>query len=178
MKVMEPGMSDARRGHPVLADLFRQNTWANLATIDACAAADPALLDADAPGTVGTLRDTLWHVIDAENHFLAALQDHPDAASIPDLEGACGDLATLREHAVRIGDALVAWADEQATAKIVAGNWGDGPYRVPASMFAAQTIFHGTTHRWQIGEALEKFGAIAPDTDAWSWWESTGETDS
>jgi uncharacterized damage-inducible protein DinB len=169
-------MSDPRQGHPVLADLFRQNTWANLVTIDACAAADSGLLDTDAPGTVGTIRDTLWHLIDAENHFLAALQGHPDAASIRDLEGAGGDLAALREQAARIGDALVAWADEHATATMVEGIWEDGPYRVPAAMFAAQAIFHGTIHRWQIGEALERFGAAAPDTDAWSWWESTAET--
>jgi uncharacterized damage-inducible protein DinB len=166
-------VTDTPRGHPVLADLFRQNRWANLATIDACAAADPALLDVDAPGTVGTIRRTLWHVIEAENHFLAALQGHPEAAHIPPLARNGGDLSTLREHAVRIGDALVAWADDQAIGTIVAGVWSDGPYRVPASMFASQAIFHGTTHRWQIGEALERFGVEAPDTDAWSWWEST-----
>jgi uncharacterized damage-inducible protein DinB len=169
-------MSDTRRGHPILADLFRQNRWANLVTIDACAVAGPALLDADAPGTVGTIRRTLWHVIEAENHFLAALRGHPHAANIPTLPGSGGELARLREHADQIGQALVTWADEQATDVILEGIWGDGPYRVPASMFAAQAIFHGTTHRWQIGEALERFGAEAPDTDAWSWWESMVES--
>jgi uncharacterized damage-inducible protein DinB len=165
-------MSNTHTGHPVLADLFRQNRWANLATIDACAGVAPSWLDIEAPGTVGTIRQTLWHVIEAENHFLAALQGHQDAVHIPTLDGIGGDLATLRPHAENIGDALVAWAEELASNAIVEGIWSDGPYRVPASMFVAQALFHGTTHRWQIGEALERFGAEAPDTDAWAWWES------
>jgi uncharacterized damage-inducible protein DinB len=165
-------MSDAITGQSVLANLFRQNRWANLATIEACTGMEPALLDAEAPGTVGTIRDTLWHVAEVENHFLAALNGHPNAASLAPLEGSGGDLVTLRRHAERIGDALVAWAEAVANDEMLTGIWGDGPYRVPASMFAAQAIFHGTTHHWQIGEALELFGVEAPDTGGWAWWES------
>jgi uncharacterized damage-inducible protein DinB len=165
-------MTDPQLGGSILANLFRQNQWANLATIDACAAADPALLDVDAPGTVGTIRQTLWHVVNAENHFLAALQGHPDAAHIPALEAPDGDLAALRAHADQTGAGLVAWAETAGGDAMVTGEWGDGPYRVPASMFAVQAIHHGTTHRWQIAEALDRMGAEGPDTDGWSWWET------
>ncbi len=165
-------MTDTITDHPVLANLFRQNQWANLVTIDACAGADAAILDADAPGTVGTIRRTLWHIAESENHFLAALSGDPNAAGIAALEGSGGDLATLRAHAQRIGDALIAWAESVEGDTMLTGVWEDGPYHVPASMFAAQAIFHGTTHRWQIGEALERLGVEAPDTDAWEWWES------
>jgi uncharacterized damage-inducible protein DinB len=165
-------MTDQTTGHPILANLFRQNQWANLATIDACVAIDPALLDVEAPGTVGTIRETLWHIVNSENHFLAALQGHPDAAHIAALEAPGGDLAVLREHALRIGDGLVAWMEQAKSDPMLRGEWGDGPYHVPASMFAAQALHHGTTHRWQIAETLERFGAAELDTDGWSWWES------
>lgn len=164
-------------GNAILKNLFRQNTWATLATIDACLAADPALVDAEAPGTVGTIRETLWHMVEADNHFLAALQRNPDAAHIDRLDIPEGDLRSIRAHAERIGNELIAWAGEVEGDPMLQGEWGHGPYRVPASMFAAQAIHHGATHRWQIGEALVRFGVEAPDTDGWSWWESGGTTD-
>lgn len=157
--------------NPILGNLFRQNQWANLTTIDACAEIDPAILDAEAAGTVGTVRETLWHVVGAENHFLAALQGHPDAAHLPDLETA-GGFPALRAHAQRIGDGLIAWAATIDGDPMLTGEWGDGPYHVPASMFAAQALLHGREHRVQIGEALWAMGIDPPDVDAWSWWES------
>ena len=163
---------DTHPGHPVLVNLFRQNQWANLTLIDACRDIDSELLDVDAPGTYGTIRDTLWHIVNAENHFLAALQGHPDAGNLAALTAPEWDLETLREQAVRIGDDLVAWADSIESDPMLEGNWGDGPYRVPASMFAAQALHHGNIHRWQIAEAMERFGIDSPDSDAWSWWES------
>ena len=159
--------------NPILVNLFRQNQWANLTTIDACAAADAAMLDAEAPGTFGTIRGTIWHVINSENHFLAALNGDPDAGLIEMISGAeDGDFATLRGHASRIGDGLVAWAAAIEGDPMVQGEWGDGPYHVPASMFAAQALLHGREHRVQIGEALWRAGVDPPDVDAWSWWES------
>ena len=169
-------MSDRHAGHPILRNLFRQNQWANLVMIDACAATDATILDADAPGACGTIRETLWHIVNSENHFLVALQGHPDAAGIAILEAPHGDLGALREHAARIGDGLVALASEIADDPMLSGEWGDGPYQVPASMFAAQALLHGREHRVQIGEALQHAGIPAPDVDAWSWWESFGES--
>jgi uncharacterized damage-inducible protein DinB len=169
---LEVGFVTSLTGNPILTNLFRQNQWANLAVIDACRGANAKLLDLDAPGTCGTIRGTLWHIVNAENHFLAALQRHPDAGNIGALSDMGGDLGSLREHAVRIGDDLVEWTESVEADPMLVGNWGDGPYCVPASMFAAQALHHGATHRWQITEALARFGAAAPDTDGWSWWES------
>jgi uncharacterized damage-inducible protein DinB len=163
--------------NPILANLFRQNRWANLAVIDACLGAKTELLDLDAPGTCGTIRGTLWHIVNAEHHFLAAFRGHPDAGNIDHISATGEDLAELREIASHIGGGLVEWAESVTADPILAGNWGDGPYRVPASMFAAQALHHGATHRWQVTEALARFGADAPNTDGWSWWESQPATD-
>ena len=97
---------------------------------------------------------------------------HPDAAHIDVFSAPDGDLAALRDHTVRIGDALVDWAEGAGGDVMLTGEWGDGPYHVPASMFVAQAIQHGATHRYQIAEALDRVGAEAPGTDGWSWWET------
>jgi hypothetical protein len=59
---------------------------------------------------------------------------------------------------------------------MLAGEWDDGPYRAPASMFAAQALLHAKEHRAQVQEALERAGIDGPDLSAWAWWASL-ETD-
>src|SRR2546427_417893 len=43
--------------------LYRHKTWATLALIDFCKGVDDAVLDATTPGTYGTIRDTLRHLV-------------------------------------------------------------------------------------------------------------------
>jgi uncharacterized damage-inducible protein DinB len=165
-------MDDAQTPNPILANLFTMNLWANLALIDACAVADPQLIDAPAPGTFDTIRATLWHMIEAEHRFLAALQGEANAG-LTSLAGSHdGDLSTLRVYALDAGEGIVAWAENVAGDPMLSGEWDDGPYRAPASMFAAQALLHAKEHRTQIQEALERGGVEAPDLDAWTWWES------
>ena len=40
----------AQRGHPVLAELFRHNLWANLTLIDLCATLPDEILETNVPG--------------------------------------------------------------------------------------------------------------------------------
>jgi uncharacterized damage-inducible protein DinB len=165
-------MDDAQTGNPILANLFNLNLWANVALIDACAALDPAMLDAAAPGTFDTIRATLWHTVEIENRFLAALNGEETAGKRPLARGHDGDLSTLRVYALGIGEGLVSWAEAVVGDPMLRGDWDEGPYHVPASMFAAQAFLHAKEHRTQIQEALERAGIEAPDLDAWSWWES------
>lgn len=165
-------MDDAQTRNPILANLFSQNLWANLALIDACAEVDPAVLDAAAPGTYDTIRGTLWHMIEIEHRFLAALQGEENAGLKPLGGSGHGDLSTLRVYALGSGEGLVAWAEGVAGDPLLSGEWDDGPYRVPASLFATQAILHAKEHRTQVQEALEQAGIEAPDLDAWTWWES------
>jgi uncharacterized damage-inducible protein DinB len=165
-------MDDAQTGNPILANLFGLNLWTNLALIDACAALDPSVLDADAPGTFETIRATLWHIIEIENRFLAALQGEANAGLKPLTGSLDGDLSTLRVYALGTGEGLTAWAESVSGDPMLSGDWDDGPYHVPASMFAAQAILHAKEHRIQVQEALERAGIDPPDLDAWAWWDA------
>ena len=165
-------MDDTATGNPILANLCEFNQWANLTLIDACADLDTALLDAAAPGTFGAIRSTLWHVIEIENRFLAALLGEENAGHKPLPGSPDGDLSTLRVHAIDSGEGLVAWAEGVAGDPMLHGEWDDGPYQVPASLFAAQAMLHATEHRAQVQEAMDRAGIEPPDLTAWAWWES------
>ena len=53
-----------------LADCFRYNLWANLRLLDACACLSDSQLDAPAaPGTFGSVRETLMHLFTAEEGY-------------------------------------------------------------------------------------------------------------
>jgi uncharacterized damage-inducible protein DinB len=46
-----------------LAEIFKYNRWANLELLNACAALTDEQLDTRAPGTSGTVRELLMHVV-------------------------------------------------------------------------------------------------------------------
>ena len=49
-----------------LPDFFTYNRWANLRLLDACAHLSDAHLDATTKGTFGSVRETLMHLLAAE----------------------------------------------------------------------------------------------------------------
>ena len=66
-------MTDAQQGQPVLAELFRHNLWANLTLIDLCLTLPGEILETNVPGTFGGIRETLTHMVGAEERYLLAL---------------------------------------------------------------------------------------------------------
>jgi uncharacterized damage-inducible protein DinB len=50
----------------LLATLFRHNRWANLRLLDTCAGLSDAQWQAGVLGTYGSVRDTLVHLLAAE----------------------------------------------------------------------------------------------------------------
>jgi uncharacterized damage-inducible protein DinB len=49
-----------------LLELFRHKTWATLRLIEYCQSLDDEHLDATIPGTHGTNRETLRHLVESE----------------------------------------------------------------------------------------------------------------
>ena len=56
-----------------LDHILRHNTWATRALIEFCRALDSARLEANAPGTYGTLSGTLQHLVGAEQWYTKLL---------------------------------------------------------------------------------------------------------
>ncbi len=165
-------MDNSASGNPILANLFRLNQWANVELIDACAQLGDDVLDAEALGTLGTIRQTLWHLVDLEHRYLAALSGDANAWFLTLAGGPDGELATLRVLALDTGEQLVAWAGVTSGDPMLSGIWRDNPYTAPASVFAGQTLLHGKEHRQQVQEALLRRGIATPALSAWNWWST------
>jgi uncharacterized damage-inducible protein DinB len=161
-------MTDAQSGHPILADLFRHNLWANLTLIDLCATLPDEVLETNVPGNYGGIRETLAHLVGAEERYTAALRGGPERRN-PTLEETAPDLATLREHARQSGEAFVAYAETVAGNPILQVTWRGQPYEMPAALFLVQAINHATEHRTQIKTALTQAGISPPELDGWTW---------
>ena len=161
-------MTDASRGHPILAELFHHNLWANLTLIDLCATLPADVLGSDVRGTYGGIRETLNHLVGAEERYLAALVAGPERRN-PTLEEIAPDLSTLREHARQSGEGLIAYAatiEGNPTLHVI---WRGQSFDMPAALFLVQAINHATEHRSQIKIALTQAGITPPELDGWTW---------
>jgi uncharacterized damage-inducible protein DinB len=58
----------------ILGKLFEHNNWANLTIIQACSALGDEQLDAEPrSATKGSIRRTLLHLVDSQQHYLSLL---------------------------------------------------------------------------------------------------------
>jgi uncharacterized damage-inducible protein DinB len=94
----------------VLLELYRHKTWATLRLIEHCQSLDDAQLDATIPGTYGTIRDTLRHLVGAEERYFWEVTGNRLAEPFPDgpvpLAELAGRIRRFVERAgVRIGAA-------------------------------------------------------------------------
>ena len=169
-------MTDAHRGHPILAELFRHNLWANLTLIDFCVTLPDEILETNVPGTFGTIRDTLGHLAGTEEGYLAGLVGDtgasPNLATLRERALKAGEvlaLSIVREHAVKSGEGLHAYAETVEGNPKVQVTWHGQSYEMPAALFLVQSINHATEHRSQIKIALTQAGISSPELDGWTW---------
>ena len=161
-------MTEAQRGHPILAELFRHNLWANLTLIDFCLTLPEEILQTNLPGTYGGIRETLNHVVGAEERYLLALAGGLERPT-PSLEETAPDLATLREHARQSGERFVAYTGTVEGNPTLDVTWHGQSYKMPAAFYLVQAINHATEHRSQIKIALTQAGITPPELDGWTW---------
>ena len=67
--------------------LYRHKTWATLRLIEHCQGLDDADLDATTPGTYGSIRDTLHHLVRTEESYFARLTGRRLSESYADETG-------------------------------------------------------------------------------------------
>nr|MDQ3044026.1 DinB family protein [Chloroflexota bacterium] len=99
---------------PGLRDLAKHNAWATAQVISFCQKLDVPALDATAPGTFGTIIETLRHIIDSEAGYLFRLTGAWPTHPWPD-DYAVG-LDVLAERAAVLAATLERFLD---------GDWDD-----------------------------------------------------
>jgi uncharacterized damage-inducible protein DinB len=150
-----------------LPDFFEFNRWANQTLLDFCAGLSEAQLDATVPGTYGSIRETLLHLLAGEEgytrHFTGA---YPTTPGLDDLTTFPG-IDELRRRAEKSGTELTRIATEADLDQVFLLD--DETYECPAVILLIQAIQHGVDHRSQIATVLSQQGLEAPCLDAWCY---------
>jgi uncharacterized damage-inducible protein DinB len=161
--------------------LFRHKTWATLRLIEYCQGLEAEHLDAAIPGSYGTIRQTLRHIVGADEGYFSILTREPfptrEAAAAfvnadPLPEGPV-PFDVLAERIRRLGPRWEELAEDADLAgREVTSTDG---WRWPAAVILGQAIHHAADHRTHIMSILGARGLELPgpnDLDLWGYAEA------
>jgi uncharacterized damage-inducible protein DinB len=149
-----------------LPDFFRYNLWANLRLLDTCARLSHTQLDAGTPGTFGSVRETLLHLLTSEEGYARALTGTFPTPPLAELTAFPG-FDELRLRAEHSGKALIRVAEQGELSKVL--HLDGGTYDAPVIVVLIQAINHGVDHRSQIDTLLSLLQSDPPGLDGWSY---------
>ena len=161
-----------------LLQLYRHKTWATLCLIEHCHGLEDEHLDATIPGTYGTIRETLRHLVESEEGYYSILtrkrfRTRQEAeAFVPSdpLPDGPVPLAELAKRIKRLGPGWEALAlDPELPRREVTSRDG---FRFPGWVALAQAIHHADDHRSHIMSILGARGLEVPELDLWGYAES------
>jgi len=156
----------------LLSDAFEHHVWATLRLGDACLPLSPEQLGTAAPGTYGSILDTMRHLIGADSNYLFTMTGGRTAL----IEEDGMDLPALRAAMEANG---AAWSqllaeDLDPDADRVRRRDDGSESHAPLGIRLAQALHHGTDHRSQVCTALTTLGFEPPAIDAWDFGEQDG----
>ncbi len=157
-----------------MIDLARHNTWATSHVLAFCEQLDDSSIEATAPGTYGSIIDTLRHLIDAEASYLyrltGAWPDHPwpDDADV--------NLDVLRDRAAMLGSTLENFVATEWDCERLGHGYGDGGavFDVRLSIFLTQLLHHANEHRAHVCTIIGTLGLEPPDVSGWGYAFDSG----
>ena len=156
-----------------LTTLFKHHLWANLSLLEHCKQLSDEQLDTAVVGGFGSIRDTLTHIVTAEQSYYSRISTgqmyrHPE-------NRAPMTIADLKDAISKTGNGLITWATKVQAEDVVQINW-DGTMRdVPKTILLTQAINHATEHRSQIMTILTQLGIQPPELDSWSYFDQLGQ---
>jgi uncharacterized damage-inducible protein DinB len=167
-----------------LLEMFRHKTWATLRLIEYCRGLSEDQLDATTPGTYGSIRETLHHLVDADEGYLSMLtrekflskEEGAAFVRVDPLPAGPLPLEELADRIRRMGprwDALARDPD-LSTPEVTTT---DG-FRVTAAVPMAQSIHHAGDHRSHVMSILGALGLETPGPnglDLWGYAEAEGQ---
>ncbi len=156
----------------LLEDAFAHHVWATLRLVDACLALSPEQLETAVPGTYGSIRETMRHLVGADSSYLFATtgdrthlidEDHME---LPELR------AAMEGHSAAWSGLLA--QDLDPDAPLVRHHDDGSETHTTMGIRLAQALHHGTDHRSQICTAVTTLSVEPPDIDLWAFAEQYG----
>jgi uncharacterized damage-inducible protein DinB len=154
-----------------LIELFRHNAWANHRLFEACEDLTGTQLDATVVGTYGTIRDTLTHLVGAQERYVEALAETGAITAFRERAPFPG-LVALRDGARTSSEALIELATQAQSGATVTTTWRGETATLPVWLLLVQAINHATEHRAQIAAILTQQGIDPPTMDGWTYHET------
>ncbi len=150
----------------VLFELLHHKTWATLRLIEYCQSLAPEHLDATLPGTYGSVRDTLRHLLRSDEGYFRGvtgedLGEFPNEAGLGALAERFRALAKRWESVMQ--DPSLPDRDIDRRRDVSRG-----------AIVLAQSIHHADDHRTQVLSILGSRGLEVPELDVWAYGAEQG----
>jgi uncharacterized damage-inducible protein DinB len=149
----------------VLRRGFEVHEWATETLLARCAELPADQLALTAPGTFGSILDTLDHMVSSNRSYLSRLQG---TGRQPRLNAAA--VEPLQEHFSRTSEGWLAYLDSKPDFDDEI-DMSDGT-KVPAWVIVAQALHHGNDHRTHVGTVMMHHGLSAPSVTPWAYFGS------
>jgi uncharacterized damage-inducible protein DinB len=158
-----------------LAVPIEYDNWATDKVARFCAGLSPRQLGLTTPGTMGTVRATLIHLVAAKERYAAALRGTPppdDAVR----ETTTTDLGHVVARATELSDWFAGFAKGDIDLdRTVERRGADGAVQqMPMRILIAQFLHHGNEHRAQLGSIFGAHGIEPPHYSAFNWGSELG----
>jgi len=150
---------------PMLRQL-RHDVWATGRLLERCRALNEGQLDLTAPGTYGTIRRTLAHIVRADEGYLHGfglthepLLEVTDTVTLDQIEERLTNVREAVEGLFGARDLDFDRRMRDERRKTDLDPW----------VLVTQFAHHGSDHRSQINTILSVHGLEAPDLDVWAY---------
>lgn len=158
---------------PMLRQL-RHDVWATERLVAHCRGLDADQPELTVPGTFGTIRATLAHIVSADEGYLTRLLGvlFHEPPFRPDqdvtLEGVASHLAHVTEGVERLF-ASGEFDPDRVLTDTPLRRAGDQRFEMDAWLPLTQFVHHGSDHRAHVGTILGAHGLEVPDLDVWTY---------
>jgi len=150
--------------------LFRHHLWSNLHIIDACLALSDEQIDHQIPGTYGSIRATLRHLVNAEEAYLYRLSGFRAVDNPPKADSGL-PIDDIKSRMQLSGEMLLDVALSISGTRLIQFGQGADIEQIPATSVLLQVIHHATEHRTQIGTIMGQLGVEPPEISSWSYYD-------
>jgi len=155
---------------PVLLRQLRHDVWATEQLLAYCRSLTRDQLELSVPGTYGSIRATLAHIVAADEWYLLYVGTvvHDPILTQPAAQHATLD--ELATHLAHVKDSIErVFARGEAVLDRVVPDPGDASVEDEAWVPLAQFVHHGNDHRAQIGTILGAHGLETPNLQTWAY---------